>query len=176
LFNYLLEIYMKIYTTVMLALAAAVSASAANPVIAETKLVYDQIKTNLMKGAEKMPADAYDFRATPEERTFAELVGHIADAQTRICGAATGDTKPATAGKLTAKAPLVEALKASFDTCDAAMASVTDENAMTMMSFQRAQRTKIGVMIYNNIHDNESYGTMVVYLRLKGIVPPSSEK
>lgn len=167
---------MKIYATVLLALAGAVSASAANPVIDETKLGYTQIKTNIMKAAEKMPADAYSFQATPEERTFGALVGHIADAQTRICGAATGTVKPAEAGKLTAKADLVAALKASFDTCDAAMDSVNDANAMTMMSFQRAQRTKIGVLIYNVGHDNESYGTMAVYLRLKGIVPPSSEK
>jgi uncharacterized damage-inducible protein DinB len=174
--NYLLEIQMKIHSTVIMALAGALSVSAANPTIAETKVGYTAIKTNIIKAAEKMPEDAYSFRPTPEERTFAELVGHIADAQIRICGAATGETKPATAAKLTAKAALVEALKASFDFCDAAIDGVTDENAMTMMAFQRAQRTKLGVLIYNVGHNNESYGTMAVYLRLKGVVPPSSEK
>jgi uncharacterized damage-inducible protein DinB len=174
--NYLLEIQMKIHSTVILALAGALFASAANPTIAETKVGYTAIKTNIIKAAEKMPEDAYSFRPTPEERTFGELVGHIADAQIRICGAATGETKPATAAKLTAKAALVEALKASFDFCDAAIDSVNDENAMTMMAFQRAQRTKLGVLIYNVGHNNESYGTMAVYLRLKGVVPPSSEK
>jgi hypothetical protein len=167
---------MKLNAAVILALMGVSAASAANPVIAETKLTYSQIKANIIKAAEKMPESGYSFQATPEERKFGELVGHIADAQTRICGAATGDVKPANAGKLTAKADLVAALKASFETCDAAMDSVTDENAMTMMPFQRAQRSKISVMIYNTIHDNESYGTMAVYLRLKGIVPPSSEK
>jgi hypothetical protein len=167
---------MKICTTIALALGCTCFASAASPVIAETKLTYTAIKTNVLKAAEKMPADGYAFRPTPEERTFAELMGHIADAQTRICGASTGDAKPANAGKLSAKEALVSALKASFETCDAAMDSVNDENAMTMMPFQKSQRTKIGVLIYNVIHDNESYGTMAVYLRLKGVVPPSSEK
>jgi uncharacterized damage-inducible protein DinB len=167
---------MKLQATLILALAGALPVSAANPVIAETKIGYTQIKTNIMKAAEKMPESGYGFQATPEERTFGQLVGHIADAQIRICGAATGDVKPATAAKLTAKADLLAALKASFDTCDAAMDSVTDENAMTMMKFQRGERTKIGVLIYNVGHDNESYGTMAVYLRLKGVVPPSSEK
>ena len=167
---------MKIYSTILLALAGALCASAANPDIAETKLTYNAIKTNIIKAAEKMPDAGYSFRATPEERTYGELVGHIADAQIRICGAATGESKPAEAGKLTAKADLVAALKASFEFCDSAIASVTDENAQTMMSFQRGQRTKMGVLIYNVIHNNESYGTMAVYLRLKGIVPPSSEK
>jgi uncharacterized damage-inducible protein DinB len=167
---------MKIYLTVLLALAGALTASAANPIIAETKTGYTAVKNFIIQGAEKMPADGYDFRATPEERTFGELVGHIADAQIRICGAATGETKPAEAGKLKEKAALVEALKASFAFCDSAMNSVTDENAMTMMKFQRAERTKVGVMTYNVLHDNESYGTMAVYLRLKGVVPPSSQK
>jgi uncharacterized damage-inducible protein DinB len=167
---------MKIYSTVLLALAGALSANAANPIIAETKTGYNTMKTNIVKAAEKMPAEGYGFKPTEQERSFAELVGHIADAQTRICGAATGEAKPATAGKLTDKAALVEALKASFAFCDTAMDSVTDDNAMTMMTFQKAQRTKVGVLIYNVIHDNESYGTMAVYLRLKGVVPPSSEK
>ncbi len=166
---------MKIYMTLLLTVAGTFSAQAANPVLDETKTGYSSIKTNILKSAEKMPEDGYSFRPTPEERTFGELVGHIADAQTRICGAATGNVKPATAAKLTAKAALLEALKSSFDTCDEALTTVNDENAMTPMPFQRGQRTKLGVLIYNVIHDNESYGTLAVYLRLKGLVPPSSE-
>jgi hypothetical protein len=107
---------MKIYSTVLVTLIATLSVSAANPVIDETKTGYNQVKAYILKAAEKMPAEAYSFQATPEERTFGALVGHIADAQTRICGAATGETKPATAGKLTEKPALIEALKASFDT------------------------------------------------------------
>jgi uncharacterized damage-inducible protein DinB len=168
---------MKICATVLMVSATAISASAANPLIAEAKQGYTQIKTNIMKAAEKMPESAYSFQPTPEERTFAALIGHIADAQTRICSSATGEMKPATAGKLTAKADLVAALKASFDVCDAAMDGINDENAMAMVSFMgRGERTKLGTLIYNIGHDNESYGTLAVYLRLKGIVPPSSEK
>lgn len=168
---------MKIYATVLVVLAAAISANAANPFIDEAKQGYTQIKTNIMKAAEKMPESAYNFQPTPEERTFGALVGHIADAQTRICSSASGEMKPATAGKLTAKADLVAALKASFAVCDAAMEAVNDENAMSKVSFMgRGERTKLGTLIYNIGHDNESYGTMAVYLRLKGIVPPSSEK
>jgi hypothetical protein len=167
---------MKILVPLTLALALSGSALAANPMVAEAKMYYTAIKTNIMKGAEKMPESGYSFKATPEERTFGELIGHIADAQTRICNAATGENKPATASKLTAKADLVAALKASFDYCDSAMDALNDDNAATMMSFQRSQRSKLGVLVYNVGHDNESYGTMAVYLRLKGIVPPSSEK
>lgn len=155
-------------------LACAGMLPAQNPLL-EGKSAYDTIKTNILKSAEKMPDSAYSFRATPEERTWAELMGHIADAQTRICSAATGEMKAANSAKLTAKADLVSALKASFETCDAAWASTSAENVHTAAKMGRREMSRIGWLIYNTTHDNESYGTMAVYMRLKGIVPPSSE-
>ncbi len=167
---------MKTYAVMALALAGTLAAQT-NVVVTETKTNYTNISTNLLKGAEKMPESAYSFRPVPEERTFGELVGHIADAQTRICSSATGTTKAADSSKLTAKADLVAALKASFDLCDSVFASTNNENAMSMVPMGRggAQRSRIGTLNYDVVHNNESYGTMVVYLRLKGIVPPSSE-
>ena len=156
-------------------LAVAGILAAQNPLI-EGKNAYETIKTNILKSAEKMPAEAYTFKATPEERSWAELMGHIADAETRICSAATGEMKPANAGKLTAKADLVAALKASAAVCDAAWSSTNSDNAHTMAKMGKREFTRISWLIYNTTHDNESYGTMAVYMRLKGVVPPSSEK
>jgi hypothetical protein len=157
------------------ALAMAGMLPAQNPLI-EAKGAYDVIKANILKSAEKMPEEAYSFRATPEERTWAEFMGHIADAETRICSAATGEMKPANAGKLTAKADLVKALKDSAAVCDAAWSSTNESNAHTMAKMGRREFTRISWLIYNTTHDNESYGTLAVYMRLKGVVPPSSEK
>ena len=157
-------------------LACASVLPAQNPLIAENKFNYNSIKRNILASAEKMPDDAYGFQPTKEERTWAALMGHIADAQTRICGMATGEAKPATAGKLTGKAELVSALKASFEGCDAAWDGTTDANAHSMQKFFGGREvSRLGILIYNTTHDNESYGTMAVYLRLKGVVPPSSE-
>jgi uncharacterized damage-inducible protein DinB len=146
-----------------------------NP-IAENKQNYDAIKSNILKSAEKMPDDGYSFQATKEERTWAELMGHIADAQTGICSSATGEAKRGTAGKLTSKADLVKALQASFEVCDAAWASTNEGNAHDMVKRGNREMTRISTLIYNTTHDNESYGTMAVYLRLKGVVPPSSDR
>lgn len=157
-------------------LAVAGLLPAQNPIITDSKQNYETIKTIILKSAEKMPDDAYGFQATKEERTWAELMGHIADAQTGICSAATGEAKRGTAGKLTSKADLVKALQASNEVCDAAWAATNDENAHTMVKRGNLERTRLGWLIYNTTHDNESYGTMAVYLRLKGVVPPSSEK
>jgi hypothetical protein len=89
---------------------------------------------------------------------------------------AAGEMKPATAGKLTSKADLVNALKASNEVCDAAWAATNETNASAPVKMRNRELTRLNLLIYNTGHDNESYGTMAVYLRLKGIVPPSSEK
>ena len=157
-------------------LACASLLPAENPMITENKQNYTTIKNNILAGAEKMSEDGYSFQATKEERTWAALMGHIADAQTSICSGATGEMKRGTAGKLTSKAELVAALKESFAVCDAAWATTTDENAHSMTKMRNRDLTRLGMLIYNTTHDNESYGTMAVYLRLKGVVPPSSEK
>lgn len=167
---------MKIYATLAVALLGSLQICAADTYTTEAKAAYDVIKTNLLKSAEKMPEEAYGFQPTKEERTFAELVAHIADAQTRICSASTGTMKQFPATKTTVKAELVAALKASNSECDSAFAALNSETASNMVKMGKAERSRLGTLIYNNTHDNESYGTVVVYLRLKGIVPPSSEK
>lgn len=149
---------------------------AQNPMITENKANYEAIKKNILASAEKMPDDGYGYQATKEERTWAQLMGHIADAQTGICSSATGTPKRGTAGQLTDKAALVTALKDSFAVCDAAWEDTTDANAHSMAKMRNREMTRLSLLIYNTTHDNESYGTMAVYLRLKGVVPPSSEK
>ena len=76
----------------------------------------------------------------------------------------------------TSKAEIVSALKASFDACDAAWDSLNDKTAMEMIAGRGGQRSKLGVLIGNTNHDSEMYGYISVYMRLKGIVPPSSDR
>lgn len=146
-----------------------------NPLITEQKASYTAIKTNFMKAAEKMPEESYAFKPAPEVESFGQRVAHIAN-QIRTCSAVTGgEPKQSSAAGKTAKADLVAALKESFDACDAAWASITDANATEMFQSPRGQRSKLGALIQNTIHDNEVYGAMGVYMRLKSVVPPSSE-
>jgi len=155
--------------------SAALSAQTSNPMSTEAKQAYTGIKNNLMKMAEKMPEENYNFKPTPDIRTFGALVGHVADSQLRTCSAVKGEVKNGTAGTKTAKADLVAALKESFAECDAAYDSLTDATAADMIKTARGQRTKLGALVGNTTHSNEEYGYMSVYLRLKGVVPPSSE-
>jgi uncharacterized damage-inducible protein DinB len=137
--------------------------------------LYNMVKGNLLKAADKMPDDGYAFKPTPEERTFGAWIAHVADAQTAGCSRALGTPKSPSAGSKTTKADLLAALKDSFDSCDAAFAALTDGNAGEVVQGFRGPTTRLAALAGNVAHDNECYGAMAVYLRLKGVVPPSSE-
>ena len=136
---------------------------------------YNSVKSNLLKAADKMPDDGYTFKPTPEQRDFAGWIAHVADAQTSGCSRALGTPKTPSAASKTSKADLVAALKDSFDTCDAAYAALSDSNANDPVQTFRGATPRMAALAQNVEHDNECYGTIAVYLRLKGIVPPSSE-
>ena len=146
-----------------------------NPLSAEVKRMYQGTKNNLTRAAEKVPEADYGFKPVPTVRTFGEEVGHAAEWQMRSCAAAKGEqpTNPA-AGK-SSKADLLAALKAGFDYCDAVYDSLTDASATQQVKFLNRDQSRLATLYFNVSHNNETYGTMVPYMRLKGIVPPSSE-
>jgi len=154
-----------------LAGAGSLHAQSIGPVITDAKASYNSIKGYLTRAAAAMPEEDYSFRPTPEIRTFAALLAHIADHQVRFCSTAVGAPKKGDP-TLTSKAALVDALAASFKDCDAAWESITEANAGQMVG----QRSKLGTLLVDVIHSNEEYGYMAIYFRLKGIVPPSSDR
>jgi len=144
--------------------------------IASQRANYDRLKTNLVKAAEKMPEETYSFKPTPEMQSFGERIAHIAG-QTGTCSGLTGERKPNPAQGKTSKADIVAALKASFDACDAAWASMNDTTAMEMVAGRGGtQSPKLAVLINNNMHIQEMYGYISPYMRLKGVVPPTSDR
>jgi uncharacterized damage-inducible protein DinB len=140
----------------------------------EVKRGYTQVKNNLLGAANAMPESGYGFSPVPEEMTFGKWVAHVADAQTGTCSALNGAAARGDAATKTSKADLVAALQASFDLCDKAFDSLTDANALEMISAGRGQSSRAGALAGVNVHDNECYGSMAVYLRIKGVVPPST--
>jgi uncharacterized damage-inducible protein DinB len=155
-----------------LAGACSLHAQTTNPLIAESKGAYNSVKGYLTRAAAAMPEENYAFKPTPEIRTFGALLAHIADHQMRYCSTAQGAAKQTDFASKTTKADLVAALAASFAECDAAWASITDANATAMVG----QRSKLGTLILDVVHSNEEYGYMSLYFRLKGMVPPSSDR
>ncbi len=146
-----------------------------NPLSAELKQMYNGVKNNLTKMAEKMPEEHYGFKATADVRTFGQLIGHVADSQARTCSMLAGEQKNLNAGAKTSKADLVAALKESFAICDKVVDGLTDAKAVELVTMGNRQRTRLGALAGTISHSNEEYGYMAVYMRLKGVVPPSSE-
>src|SRR5271168_11312 len=157
---------------------AAPATPATDPLSKEAQTNYARVKANIVKSADKMPAEDYSFKPTPDIRTFARVLNHVTEAQAHICGAINGSKPDAiTVPPETAdKATIVAALNASFAECDKAYASVTDANMTEMIAAGPVKRSRLGLLWGNASHDNEQYATLALYMRLKGLVPPSSEK
>jgi hypothetical protein len=173
---------MNRYSLVILtiALQPVAVAQSVNPLSDELRASYTIIRTNLLKMASKMPDEAYLFKPVPEVETFARRVAHIAGANLRTCAGLRGETKSFDFASRTAKASLVAAFQESFAYCDGVFDSLTDQAAVEMVNGRigsppvPGQRTRLSIMWNVVRHSNEMYGYMAVYLRLKGVVPPSS--
>jgi uncharacterized damage-inducible protein DinB len=139
---------------------------------------YAGLKANILKAADKMPAENYSFRPTPEVRTFARVVNHVTEAQLHSCGAINGTAPAANAvpPETADKATIVAALQASFAECDKAYAALTEANMLEIFTVGPVKRSRISLAWGNVSHDNEQYATLALYMRLKGLTPPSSEK
>lgn len=161
-------------------MVSGVALAQGNPLASEIQASYARLKPNILKAADKMPAADYSFKPTPDIRTFARVVNHVTEAQLHICGAANNTDAtalPKVPPETADKAVVVEALKASFAECDKAYAGVTDANQTEMLTVgPLGKRTRLSMLWGNIAHDNEQYAILSLYLRLKGLVPPTSEK
>jgi uncharacterized damage-inducible protein DinB len=160
----------------MACLGSAVCAQTPNPMSTEVKGSYTNIKNNVLKAADKVSEADYGYKATPDVQSFGQRVAHISDANLRTCAALKGEQKTGSASSKTSKADIVAALKESYAYCDGVYDSMTDAEAVKLITLGRNQRSKISALWGLVAHDNEVYGAMGVYMRLKGIVPPSSER
>lgn len=151
--------------------------TSANPLIASSKAIYGISKSDVLKAAEEMPEESYSFKPVDTVRTYGQLVGHVADAQYEFCSVVAGDDKqpPSIEKSKTTKADLIQALKDAFAYCNTAYSSVTDAHAADIVKFGGFNATKISILDFNTAHNMEHYGNMVTYLRIKGLVPPSSQ-
>ena len=158
--------------------AAAAPAPAPDRPPAFNKMAYGFVKGNLLRSAEKMPEENYGFRPTDAVRSFGQVVGHVADAQYLFCAVVLGDKNPApkSAESKTSKAELIAALKDGFAYCDRAFDGMTDAKAVEIVKMFGRDTPKLGVLSGCIFHDMEHYGNLVTYMRLKNVVPPTSEQ
>jgi uncharacterized damage-inducible protein DinB len=159
-------------------MAEQAASAPANPLSAGSKKTYSIIKNYITKAAAKMPEENYGFKATPDVRSFGQLVGHIADANYMFCSQASGEANPSKniEKTKTSKADLVSAIKDSVAYCNKVFGTMTDAKGSETTKFRSFDLARLTLLSLNTAHTDEHYGNMVTYLRLKGIVPPTSER
>ena len=157
--------------------SAQTTASPANPITQSEKGLYSFIAGAAVGAAAKMPEENYSFKPTPDVRSFGQLVGHVADANYMFCAQASGEANPSKniEKTKTSKADLVAAIKDSVAYCGKVFDNMTDASGSQMTKFRSFNLAKLTILSLNTAHTDEHYGNMVTYLRLKGIVPPTSE-
>ena len=158
---------------------AAPAAPPAQPLSATLKSMWDGLKLNLVQSAEKMSEADYAFQPTKDVRTFGQMVAHVANSSFSYCARAKGEDNPNKEDfekTKTAKADLVKALSDAVAYCDGVYGGMTDAAAMELVKAGQNLVPKARYLIANISHDNEHYGNLVTYMRLKGLVPPSTER
>ena len=174
---------MKTLSGISVALAAtsfmlcAQSTSAPNPLIDSSHDLFTQISGLILRSADKIPENLWSYRPTPEVRTIGQLFAHIADASNHICAAAVDGQRSSVSVEdaVTTKAGIAAALHREFAACEASYAKLMPASAVQTIDLGGVKRTRIAEMDYEVAHTWEHYGNLVTYMRIKGIVPPSSE-
>ena len=176
---------LTVCTTLVILTAAGLSAQTPAPAdtgyTATLRASWNSVKRYVVASAEKMPEANYAFKPTPEVRSFGELLTHVAGASYEFCASAKNEKAPfaedAFEKKTMNKADIVKVTNDAIAYCDAAFAALTDANAGTMVKPAfggEGQTRRVSSLVGQIGHDNEHYGNMVTYFRLKGLVPPSS--
>ncbi len=168
---------MKKYLMVALAAAFAcpVMAQQDNPLSTESRQAWNRTKTMIVAAAKKMPEENYSFKPAPESQSFGDLVAHTANSAMNACSGYMGERRGAGANAAGSKDKLIAALETAASECDKAYRSLTDDKIGEMIEGRRASRSRLGTLYRNTIHMEHEYAQMAVHLRLKGLVPPSSE-
>jgi uncharacterized damage-inducible protein DinB len=172
----------KVIWAVAMVACTATGAAAQNPVSDSLRSSWNGVKRNIRESAEMMPEEHYGFKPTAEVRSFGAILAHVAGASYVFCAAAKGEKPPFAEDyfeqNATTKAAIVKATNDAIAYCDGAFAAVTDATAGEMVTapFGTAQVARTNPLIGQIGHDDEHYGNLVTYFRLKGLVPPSSRR
>ena len=166
--------------------AAQAPAAQATPPVGPTEPLsrvlfggYNSQKMNLTQSADKVSEADYAFQPTKDVRTFGQILAHVANTQFNYCAAAKGEPNPNKDDfekTATTKAAIVKALADSFAYCDGIYLTLADAKALELIKIGQNDVPRAARLISNIAHDNEHYGNLVTYMRIKGYVPPSTER
>ncbi len=154
------------------------AAHAQSPAVAALRTQWRTVSANLTRAADELSEADYAYRPVATVRTFGQLFAHVAGAQLSRCASALGESardEDAVEKGSTTKAAIVAALRQSNELCTRAYAQ-TDAAAAAATQLYGQSRPRLDALAMNAVHDGEHYGNVVTYMRMKGLVPPSSRQ
>ena len=146
-------------------------------IVSSLKGLYDMTNGQITATAELLDETMYAYRPIEGVRTAGEIIGHIAAAQFMFCSAAAGEENPhaADAEQMSgSRDELRTALAEGIAYCNQVFAQTTDAEVTAMRSFFGNPMSVAGILAFNTTHNYEHYGNLTTYMRMNGIVPPSS--
>jgi len=172
---------MKPFWCVLLVLiAGSVVAQDKNPVTSAVREILPRQEKNLVGAADEMPGEKYSYKPTEQQMTFGHLVLHVVESNNMLCSKISGTPQvkpPAPLKESDGKEKLVPALKASFESCAAALGKVDDsklEDEIELFGGRKGSRASALIMLTNGWADH--YSAAAIYLRLNGLLPPTAKK
>ena len=153
-------------------------AAPADAAVGAVRQNWQQVSRYLVQTAEDFSEADYAYKPVATVRSVGEMIGHVAGAQFMMCAAALGEpprAEDAVEREAKTKAALVKALRESNEYCARAYAQ-TDAAANASAQLFGMNMTRLGALTLNAVHDGEHYGNLVTYMRMKGMVPPSSRR
>ena len=152
-----------------------------NGIAGAIRAQWNTVKRNMLGSAKTMPEAKYDFKPVDTVRSFGAILAHVAGANYEFCSAPRGEKTPYAEDyfEQNAKTPaaIAKALQDSIAYCDAAYEKLSDSTATEIINgpFNGGKQARAMALMSNTAHNNEHYGNLVTYLRINGLVPPSSQ-
>jgi uncharacterized damage-inducible protein DinB len=174
---------MKAGRSLLLAFAVALvwvgaqNAEAQSGLLAPIKAQWDSGRALVTNMAEFIPEDKYDFKPTPEVRSFREQLSHLVGENYMFASMAAGEPNPMPGDKVKAlqtKADIVKALRESYEYGDKVWAGMSEAKALESIKLMGADSTRLRALLFQIVDNMDHYGNLVVYVRLNGMVPPRS--
>jgi uncharacterized damage-inducible protein DinB len=183
--QFIVKVSKKLFAAFLLSLFVMVgfgqekpkTSSPENPLSSWSKIGQDTMKNWIIRSAEKMPEENYNFKPTADVRSYGQVLAHIADSQYVFCSSVLGEKNPnpQIEKNKTAKAEIIAELKTAFAYCEKAYVGLTDSAGSQLTNHNGMQMPKLFILTANIAHNAEHYGNLITYLRMKNIVPPSTE-
>lgn len=155
-------------------------AAPADPITQSLRATWAEAKNNVRRSADVMPEAKYSFKPVDVVRSYGAILAHVAGASYEFCAAAKGEKPPHAEDEFEksakTKADIVKALDGAIAYCDEVYKTLDDAKAAQVVpgAFGGPAAARAQSLIGNTGHFQEHYGNLVTYLRINGLVPPSS--